>query len=67
MAEMYLYDTKVGQTCKKLPQFSEISGSKWKFFKNLLSRMCIRISCLYFSQHRHLMKVEKIYIFIWTL
>ena len=59
MAEMYFYDTKKGQTCKKLPQFSEISGSKWKFFKNLLSRMCIRISCLYFSQHR-----EDIYFYL---
>ena len=46
MAEMYLYDTKVGQTCKKLPQFSEFSGSKWKCSKNVLSRMCRRISSL---------------------
>ena len=35
MAEMYLYDTKVGQTCKKLPQFSEISGLKNEFFSKI--------------------------------
>ena len=46
MAEMYLFDTKVGQTFKKLPQFSEFSGSKWKCSKIVLSRMCRRISSL---------------------